>query len=239
MRLLILLAIPLVLGSCSGAKMLSKNLSKFDEPLYYLHDTQIKDCDKSTSLAIGSLSGELLDSSTTAKKLKNIILPFLFVNYLENNYTVQLGQNSLTQDYKLFFASSFMDESERTGCYRFIRQSNHPTYVLELNFDTCLTTSVFQQKTTVIFMVIAYSTLYQEVASPAQTSLGVTAQLKRDGNVVFEKKYSIKQTQPYTDKGMNVRSDCVTNMVESLALGTKECIEQIIQDVNRVIGSDE
>jgi hypothetical protein len=79
---------------------------------------------------------------------------------------------------------------------------------------------------------------FQEIGFPAETNLVLNVKLKKENNLIFEKKYTIEKTQPFINRpALNVnklRSDFVTNMAESLSLSTKESIELIITDINNI-----
>jgi len=87
-----------------------------------------------------------------------------------------------------------------------------------------------------MYLFFAYSYSYSESGSPAETNLQVSAKLRKGDSLIYEKKYCIKRTQPFvTQPGINsdkLRIDFTTNMVEGLSLSTKNCIEQIVDDVN-------
>jgi hypothetical protein len=83
----------------------------------------------------------------------------------------------------------------------------------------------------------------QEAGSPSQTDLNLNVKLIKDNNLVFEKVYSIDRRQPFINLQSRdvdkLRSDFVNNMVESLSLSTKECIQRIVKDINQVIKKPE
>lgn len=239
MKYLLLLLIPLGILSCSEAKMLSKSLSKYKAPLNYLHDTEKIECDKSKKLTLSQIDNTVLDTFTTVSKINYKIIPLIIYNYDEMNLAVRMGQNSLEQDYNSFFKSAFDEESKRTGCYSVIDDSQDSEYTLEIVFDTCSVNSKYQRNSTTLFFLVAYMMYYNEIGFPAEASIDLKAILRKDQNLVFEKTYSIKKEQPFVSphqKNINsLRSDFVVNMAESLSLGTKECIESIIRDVNKAI----
>ena len=239
MKYLKLLLIALLLSSCSESRMLLKSLNRYQVPLEYLHDSKINDCDKSATVAFITSDNQVFDSVTSVSKINHKVFPFIIFNYGELNLAVNLGQSSLEQNYHDFFKKSFTVESQRTGCYSLTDNPTDSDYTVEIVFDTCKINSKYQRTATVLFLLIAYSYNWRETGFPAQTNLVLTAKFKKGNDLIFEKKYSINKIQPFinvlirdTDK---LRSDFVTNMAESLSLSTKECIEQIVIDINQVI----
>jgi len=239
MRFLYISIFALIVVSCSESRMLQKSLGNFNAPIGYLHDTKIIDSPKTDSLIVW-LNNKSLDSITNVSKINAKILPFLVFNYSEVNLKVKLGQSSIQQKYDDFFSSSLIDESNRTGCFGISNlDSNDSLYTLDITIDTCSTYSKYQRSTTVLFLFFAYSVSASELGFPAETNLKVSTKLKKGNVLIAEKSYAIKRTQPFipsSNKSVNnLRADFTANMVESLSLSTKQCVEDIINDVNRTL----
>lgn len=217
--------------------MLQKSLSNFNAPIGYLHDSKIINGPKTDSLIV-RLNNQSLDSITNVSRINRLILPFLIFNYNEVNMKVKLGQNSIQQKYDDFFAGSLVDESNRTACFGISNQNaNDSLYTLDITIDTCSIQSKYQRSTTVLFLFFAYSISYQEMGFPAETNLKVSTKLKKGNVLIAEKTYAIKRTQPFINSSDNgtqhLRADFTANMVESLSLSTKQCIEDMIVDLNK------
>jgi hypothetical protein len=229
----------LLLISCSGQKALMKTFSKYQIPVGYLYDSEIADCDTLVRIFVKIPDEQVLGEDLSVTRIKSKILPFIFFNHVETSYAMQLGEMSIDRDYCDFFRESFTEESRRTGCYSLTDEPAGEDYTLEIVFDSCKTVSKYQETSTVIILIMSYSMYFQETGFPAQTSLSVSATLRKDDEVIFTKNYFIENTQPFlpvNNRNMDrMRLDFVTNMAESLSLGTKECVEQIIQDVNSMI----
>ena len=241
MRFIYFLIIALLAISCSQSKMLQKSLSKYKAPIGYLHDSKIVDCAKRDSLMV-NLNTRSLDSLTSVSKINGLVLPFLFFNYTEYNMRVKLGQGSIEEKFDDFFANSFIEESKRTGCFAIANGAlNDSLYVLDITIDSCTITSRYQKSSTILFLVFAYSYSFSEMGFPAETSLQVTTRLRKGKILIAEKNYLVKKTQPFLNSrntGIEkLRSDFTANMVESLSLCTKECIEEMIIDLNKAIGN--
>ena len=231
----------LFFASCSEAKLLSKNFNKYQIPIEYLHDSNIITCDKSVKIAIEDNSNIFaFDAPLSVTKTGGKVLPFIFYNYIESIYNVTLGQYILEQNYTDFFSNSFLTESQRTGCFSVTDFHEESDYTIQITHDTCAVSSEYQQIDSILFLLFAYSASSQEIGFPTQTTLSINVKLKKEGDSVFEKNYSINKVQPFINNNYtninNLRSAFVINMVESLSLGTKECVEQIIQDINNTIG---
>lgn len=238
---IILLALTLV--SCSTSRMLQSGLSKYNSSVDYLHDRPELNCDRGKSVYV-NIGNFPLDTVTTVKKVKSTILPFIFFNYFETVHKVKLGQSSIQENYPAFFVNSIMEESKRTGCFRVLNLSPvDSAYVLDISVDTCNTSSLYKKTAMIMYFLIAGSYGVSESCSPAITSLYVTARLRKGNDLLFDKKYSVTKFQPFVKSRFQnsgaFLSALTTNMVEVLSVSTKECIEEIVDDVNRSLYGSE
>ncbi|MCX6256851.1 MAG: hypothetical protein NTW49_02975 [Bacteroidia bacterium] len=236
MRFAYILIISIVTISCSESRILQNSLRNYNVPIGYIHDSEIKNCPKTDSLIV-RLNYEPLDSITRVSKVKRLVLPFIMLNYFEIDMLVKLGQSSIREKYNDFFAGSFMDESGRTACFGISDKiSDDSMYTLDIRIDTCITKSKYKRSTTVIFLLFVYSTYFNETGSDAETELQVSTRLKKGDRLIAEKSYDIKKTLPFSFNGSEsvdqMRYDYTVNLVESLSLSTKQCIEEIINDIN-------
>jgi len=236
MRHIAVVFFSILLVSCSGSKMLQSSLIKLNSSIGYLHDSPKTNCQRNNQVYF-IINHNPLDSITTVSKINNLVLPLIIFNHFETTMKVKLGQSSIQESYNTFFASSLADESKRSGCFNVSNAlSNDSIHTLELTIDTCSTTSKYRKSTTFYFLVFAYGWNISESGSPAETRLQVTAKLKKGNSLVYEKKYVINHSQPFVNSSIvntnKLRSDFTTNMVEGLSFSTKECIEQIVADLN-------
>jgi hypothetical protein len=181
-----------------------------------------------------------MDSITSVSKLRGLTLPFIVFNYFERNMLIHLGQSSIEQEFNDFFLSSLIDESNRTGNFGISRDSSKDSfYTLEVNIDTCMTHSKYRSTTLGIFALYAYSVSSNEMGFPAETILHVSTKLRKGSAVISEKDYSIKRNQPFLSprsrNSNKLRAEFIANMVESLSLSSKECIENMVDDLNNSI----
>lgn len=226
----------LLFTSCSSSTILLNSLNKTKAPLYYLHDTSKKDCDRTTTVSISEFSNNQLPPTTTVEKINRKIIPLIFYNYEEVNLGVKLGKSSLNQDYNNFFKYALNTESKRTGCFSLTDSVSSADFSLQIKYDTCFANSKYRMNSTTIFMLLFYGTTYEESGSPAYSKLRFSAELKRGEDVIFTKNYLADREQPFISNNYRdinkLRSDFLVNMAESLSLNTKDCIELLIQDIN-------
>lgn len=236
MRNIALAVLSLLLVSCSESKMLQSSLMKFNSSIAYLHDSPASNYPRNKQVSI-ILNNTPLDTVTSVSKISTLVLPFIIFDYYDAKMKVKLGQSSIQEDYNTFFTGSLTEESKRSGCFDVTdQQTADSVYTLALTIDTCNTLSQYRKNFLFMYLFIAYSYSYSESGSPAETTLQVTAKFSKGSSLVYEKKYNIKRTQPFINPSRwnsnKLRADFTTNMVEGLSLSTKECIEQIVADVN-------
>jgi hypothetical protein len=219
-----------------------KSLNKHHVPVDYLHDSKIADCDKSDKISIKAFDGRVFDSTLSVAKTGSKILPFFFYNYTEVNFAVRLGQTSIDRDYSNFFRESFAIESQRMGCYSLTDDPAENDYTLEIVYNGCKTESKYQKNSTTLFLWFMYITNSKEIGFPATADLSIHAILRKGEETVLDKIYFINKTLPAipsNDMDINsIQYGFVSNMAEVLSLGTKEGIEQIIEDINSIIQVD-
>lgn len=236
MRLIYITIIAIFVTSCSVSKVLQKSLNSYKAPIGYLHDSRKTDVPATDSMVI-RMNNQPLDSLTKVSRLHGLFLPLIVFNYSELNMSVKLGQNSIQQSYPDFFADSFTEESKRTGCFGITnREPTDSLYTLDITIDTCITNSKYRRTTTVMFLFFAYSMSFGEMGFPAETNLQVTTKLRKGNVLIAEKRYSIKHKQPFLNSVQRnpdrLRFEFTENMVESLSLSTKQCVEDVVKDIN-------
>ena len=235
LRFLCILIIAFIAASCSESKMVQTNFVSYQAPIGYLHDSSTNDCPKTDSLKV-NLGKIPLDEVTDVSVIDKVVFPSIALNIIDENMLVTLGQNSIQQMYGEFFMRSLVDESKRIGCFGVCGSlSGKSGYTLDVKIDTCRTISKYQQHTTIVF-VYFYKKTVKGTGFPAETTLTVSVKLRKGRRVVFEKSYAVKRTQPFVNSpnvaAEKLKADLVANMVQSLSLSTKQCIEEIISDVN-------
>jgi hypothetical protein len=235
MRFIFISIIALFAISCSPTKQLQGRLSKYKQPIGYIHDSKSADCTKSDSLII-KLNNKPLDSLTSVSLIYKHTVYLLLYASSDIKMNVKLGQNNIQKQYNDFFVSSLIDESKRSGCYGISNKvSDDLLYTLEITIDSCKTNADYRYEMFDLLGMLSISVN----GFPAETNMHVSTKLKKGGIVLAEKAYTIKRKQPFlTSRNISfdrLEADFVANMAESLSLGTKECIEKIINDLNSTI----
>jgi len=238
-KIVYLLFAIMLFSSCSGLKELQTSFRQFGGNLEYIHDSHINGCPKKDSVVI-MMHDYLLDGKTTVRKGSMLILPFLFFNYFEQNYWVTLGQEALNSRYDDFFIANLAEECQRNGCFHLTGMiSNDSTYTLEIGVDTCYTRAKYKRFSSFVYFGYGYESLNDEYGKTPKTTLKVSAVLRKAGNVIFRQQYvsensispGIESRQGKNDpRGILIRS-----MTGSLSLSTKQCIEEIVTDINKAL----
>ncbi|MDR0547487.1 MAG: hypothetical protein LBG77_07905 [Dysgonamonadaceae bacterium] len=234
-KILIFGVVSIVLCACSSSKELVNSLSKHSHRLGYKHDSKITECERKVKIAIGAVRADSFDIFTRVSKTRRSLYPFIVINSFVENFWVRLGQNSLQQRFPDFFLDSFLEESERTGCYTIVDDPKEADYVIDFILKDHTTEAKYRMTSNSLFLISYYATSYQESGSPATTRMEIQIRLTgRSGR--SEKTYTLEREMPqkrpgWPDSG-HPRYDFMANMAESLSMTAKECIEMIINDIN-------
>jgi hypothetical protein len=221
--------------SCSPTKQLQNRLSKYTEPIGYIHDSKEVNCSKSDSLII-RLNNKSLDSLTSVSLIYRHTLYLVLYASNDIKMNVKLGQSSIKKKYNDFFMGSLIDEGKRSGCFGVCKRASADSlYSLEINIDSCKTNADYRYQNMDLLGILTFNIN----GFPSETNIQVSTKLKKGKNLISEKTYVIKRKQPFLNT-QNVsfdklEEDFMANMVESLTLGTKQCIEEIVNDINILI----
>ena len=228
----------IIFSSCEE-KHLQRDLAAYKAPFGYLHDSKQTRLEKKDSLYL-IVKGISFTDSTRVIATNKIIVPLLVVNYFSTTMKVTLGKNSMMEPYTDFMYQSFLDEADRTAGFAVISEQDDSSTIFEITVDSCYTTSVFRKRNWSVLLTLGVSS-ETEQAEAALTHLYTTGRLKKNGVVLSEKKYAIISEPMYYLKRKvkteeEMRSTLTNNLLESLSLGTKKCVEYMIADLNSLLG---
>jgi len=222
-RMFLLSMFALVAVSCSESKALMKGLSFFPQPLGYDLISPIDSSAKSDSVIV-SFTGFPLDSATSVRRVKSLILPFIFIDITEFKYRIKLGASQLNENFNDFFFNALIDESQRSGkyalCYDSTRRKD--VYNLEVKLDTCLTDTHFLENSFTLYYFYNFFTTYSESSYPDQllkdTTVTVSSMLAFSDGDNLNRNERMKRT-----------AEC---LVASLCQSTRDCISEMVETVN-------
>lgn len=226
--------------SCSESKILMKGLSYYPQPLGYEMISPIDSSAKTDSVIL-TFTGFQLDSITTVKREKALILPFIVVNITEYKYRIQLGNNQLQEDYNDFFFNALIDESERSGKYALCYDSarTKDVYLLEVKLDTCLTDTHFLENSFTLYYFYGYMFNYSESSYPARSTVSCTLRLRKGDQILKDttiRAFSMLAFEGGDNIDRNVRMQrTAESMVATLCQSTRDCISKMVEEVNSTL----
>lgn len=233
----------MVLGtlSCSETKLLMKGISQFPQSLGYELISPIDSSAKTDSVTL-SFTGFKLDSATSVHRKSGLVLPFIVLNITEFKYRIKLGATQLKEDYNDFFFNALIDESERSGkfslCYDSTRQKD--VYNLEVILDTCITDTHFVESSLTIFYFYGYFSTYSESSFPARSKVACTLRLRKGEQVLKDTTVSISSMLAFNEGELN-RSQRMQRtaecMVATLCQSTRDCISEMVGEVNATLAA--
>ncbi len=226
--------------SCSESKMLMKGLSYYPQPLGYEMISPIDSSAKTDSVIL-TFTGFQLDSITTVKREKALILPLIVVNITEYKYRFQLGANQLQEDYNDFFFNALIDESERSGRYALCYDSTRTkdVYLLEVQLDTCLTDTHFLENSFTLYYFYGYMYNYSESSYPARSTVSCTLRLRKGDQILKDttvNAFSMLAFEGGNNLNRNERLERTAGcMVATLCQSTRDCISRMVEEVNGML----
>lgn len=239
MKRFILLLFPIAIISCGPTKNLSKIIHKQKVSPEYLHNSEIKQCDRTVTIALSSINDSRFPRETTVNRIRRVIHPFLVYNNLEYTWSIDLGESSLDGGYGDFLEHAFKTESPRTGCYTVVDNPLEADYTLDITVNRCEVNAKYEMNSVVIFLLLAYSQSYEEMGLPAITNLMVNAKLKKGEETVLDEQYQMGMSLPFLSGNYantnKLKADFLKYLVENLSANTKFIVEAMINDINQNI----
>ena len=241
-RLSLLVVLLLTGISCSESKMLMKGIASYPQPLGYELISPI-DSSAQTDSVIVTFTGFQLDSLTSVQRRKNLILPFIFVNYVEADYRIKLGANLMQQDFNEFFFNAITDESQRSGHFALCSDSarKKDVYNLEVTLDTCLTDTHFMDNSLMIYYVYGYFLTSSENSYPANSKVACSIKLRKGDQLIRDTTFSVSSSMEFIGGdilNLNDRLERTAGcLVEALCQSTRDCVSKMILDVNTSIAA--
>jgi len=225
-----------LISGCTAATKIQKNMNADSYSLSYLQDSRISPVKTNTGIAIDTvLVNAALNDSTNVVRLKGWAVPLLFINVWNSvNQCVQ-GKSMFREDIAGFLKASLASEINRSGRFRCDTLDN-PDYCLELSVDTLATEGPYVSRGYFYFAIYAYGYSYADYAGPAVSKLSVSCKLKKDGQEVLTKSYSVEriteQINRHYANNSELQRDYAISMVEAASFNFKQIIEQIVEDIN-------
>ena len=248
--LLYLLIIISVFG-CSINSQLTSNLSRYEQSLNYVYDSDIITEKKNVAVIVDSvlMYDSAMINSTTVTKQSGIVIPLLILNFWNYKYSCDLGENVITEDLSNFFLESIKQESFRSGI--FLLNPNDSTlckidqiYNLDVIVDSLNIEGPYTYGGHTLVTPYGYSYSLSEFAGPAKAECKLQFILKKGKKVQLTKDIYISQM---TDFLRNKRSTSSTElqekyaiaMIEALSTAIKNSISKMITDINNFINNNE
>lgn len=236
-RFFLLLPLLIAMVSCSETKSLTKGLIAHPQSLGYSFNTPIDSSAKMDSVIV-TFTGLQLDSLTTVRREKALVLPFFFINITEFKYRFTLGANLLNEDYNEFFFNALLDESARSGafalCYDSTRSKD--AYRLDVTLDTCVTDTHLRQNSFTLFYVYGYFTTYSESSFPARSRVACRLRLSKGEQLLKDTTVNVSSMLVFNDGAELSRKERLYRTAECMATtlceSTRDCISKMVREVN-------
>lgn len=230
-----------IFASCYTQKI-QRKLDSYKGSLTYLHNRPVNKNSKLETISLSFINKTEIDDIAKVKKIKHRILPFL-VYYGEDYLAdVNIGQNILEEKYDNFFVNSFETEAKRSSNFEVKKEFEKNKYEVEITLEKCKVKSYFHIKIEVFCLFYSSITNIDMGGSPSETNLSVNMILKKEGKIFLQKKYNVDNAQDYVNypvtRENEYYSDLMNNMVESLSLSTKQCVDNMVSDLSEFFAAN-
>ena len=249
-ELLLFLSVLLLLNSCASVKPLRRDMQNIQTDLGYEMTTPEYKGEIQYNVVLNELSASNMDVRTDVKRTSNICIPLLFVNYLGANFRVRLGEQSLKRPYRDFLKDALLSECNSSAKFNLIDKmpDNMPIdsmYILDVKMKDVDTQANIRYNNTLMILPILDNSGVFEFANykskTAQTSLIANVTLCYGTRCLFQKEYEItynKNRGEYANQSNeDVALNCMDNMAFSLSQATKQLVENISQEIDLVLQS--
>lgn len=250
--LLLLLCVSL-LTSCRTSLSMQKEIRALRSDLYYELTTPVYAGEVNKDVYLNFIGDSNLDYYTSVEKAGRVFVPLLLYNYSNQQFTVTLGEGSLTQKYREFLTEAFLQECNSSTCFNLIDNAegksvpdsayvldvkitnNHTTSKVSLNGSSFLSPSAFSEDSD----SEGFISVDNHKAKSAVTALNLHVCLMHGEEKLVDKGYAVNKKYRKTTKGFGdsnaVNQECLDNMSVSLSLATKEIVEEISQELNLIL----
>ncbi|NDW11706.1 hypothetical protein D0T50_02235 [Bacteroides sp. 214] len=249
-----LLLITIFFTSCRTSKSLQQEIRGSLSHLYYELSTPEYLGEVKHNTHLSFIDNSNMDYYTTVKKKGVTLVPLLFFNYIGQSYKVQLGEGSLTSNYREFLSDALLAECNSSTCFNLLEDYDglaaDSCYTLNVRITQNRTSSGIRINETAFFnpfflIDMALQTdnhifspfggsKSHHVKSPT-TNLSLHVELRKDNKCLFSKEYQLKRKYR---SGKDIRDadiangTCLDAMAENLSLATKEVVEIISQELH-------
>jgi hypothetical protein len=228
---------------CASTKEIQTHLNKKGYPLDYLHDSEKVEEKYHVHVCLtDAVDSSLFNTETIVEKTRGSVVPLLVVYFWNYEYSCTLGTATLEESLVDFIAKAFLKESLRSARYISGLDNNDCDYQLTLTINYHNTGGPYKQAGSLLILPYGYSYSWSELGGPVVTDITLTARMTQADSIVMDKRYSEEQTSMLIrQKGRTAaqyRDHFANSLVESLALAMKQCIEDLVADINIIVAGD-
>lgn len=236
-RFIVFLSMLSIAFSCTSTKNIQTNMNAKRNSLAYIMDSEIAPTKSEFSVFTDTVLFDpaLLNDSILVTREKGWFIPLVFVYIWNSTNNCIQGRSIMEEDPAVFLKTSLNNEMNRSGYFKpdSLKESE---YSLELSIDEIKAEGPYVSKGFFYFALYAYGFSYGDYAGPANASLKISYQLKKDGQLIHSNTFgSEKKTEQIRKRYSNLailQQDYATSMVEATSYNFKIISELIVNDLN-------
>ena len=236
-RFIVFILLLSTLFSCTSTKNIQTNMNSKRNSLAYIMDSEIAPTKSEISVFTDTVLFDpaLLKNSTLVTRKKGWFIPLVVVYIWNSTNNCIQGRSIMEEDPAVFLKTSLNNEIKRSGYFKpdTLKESE---YSLELSIDEIKAEGPYVSKGFFYFALYAYGFSYGDYAGPANASLKISYQLKKNGQLIHSNTFgSEKKTEQIRKRYSNLallQQDYATSMVEATSYNFKIISELIVNDLN-------
>jgi hypothetical protein len=219
----------------------------FHSELYYDLTTPVYYDSVRTTVYLNPVNSSSMLPYPVVKRTGGAVVPLLLFNYIQDRYTVSLGEVSFIQPYYEFLTDALTAQSNRSACFNLVVMNegdvlSDSAFILEVEVNKNVTNTRMVSTSYLVFIPTfedhSFSDTNWEIKQPV-SHLVISVRLMQQGKSLWEKTYDVMQDLPYTRRGIKQSSTayqaCIDHLTECLSYATKEIAENISRDLHLLI----
>jgi hypothetical protein len=223
--------------SCTSTKNIQTNMNSKRNSLAYIMDSEIASTKSEVSVFTDTVIFDpaLLNDLTLVTREKGWFIPLVFVYIWNSTNNCIQGRSIMEEDPAVFLKTSLNNEINRSGYFK-TDSLKESEYSLELSIDEIKADGPYVSKGFFYFALYAYGFSYGDYAGPANASLKISYQLKKNGQLTHSNTFGSEKNTEQIRKRYNnlalLQQDYATSMVEATSYNFKKISELIVNDLN-------
>ncbi|MDL2243249.1 hypothetical protein LJB84_00180 [Bacteroidales bacterium OttesenSCG-928-J19] len=224
-----------ILSSCTSAKSVEATYHDISSELAYDLTTTPYPDERETVIALHPIQDLEMETSTTVKRKSRVVLPFIFINTVNETYRATLGQQHYNQSYAQFLTDALLAECNRSASFyleNLEEAKEEADYFLNIEVIKNKTTGKLKAFGHILFSpedLLDISSSYE--AQESNTELVLLVRLTDSDRIVYEQEFAVKLESKASGNSQEYMIDACIESVELMSERLSEATKQIVEEI--------